>query len=726
MMSRYFASCVVAACALSVLLLALAPAPAHGSAISVASNAGVGVVVVAADGQCSLREAIDLANGNTDNADCVAVTDGQSAVTVDLPNAALFTLAQANSAGVSNGLAPIFGNHSVVIEGHGATITRSTASGTPAFRLLDFSGDALTLKDLTLSHGSMPAGSGGCIHMTGSMLTLDAVNVSHCSASRAGAIVNGSSGELIIKNGSVISNNRADNAVGGIENSGTLTMLSSTVADNTSEFFAAGILNEATATITDSTITGNVSHSDSQPGSATGGGINSVGTLTLTDSTISDNQAYQGAGLMIMSAAADTTITGSTLSGNTAENDGGGLFVDNGAGNVVMVNSTIAGNAGNGDGSSIHGGGIRTQSTATVRLSYVTLAGNPNAALYAYGQVTVDHSVIAAPSGDRVCVFAGSGAVASLGYNLDSDASCGFGQTSDHSGVAPQLGALADNGGATQTMLPAPSSPLVDVVPAADCATSAPSGPGIDVGKGQRGTVRPVGAGCDIGAVEAPQLIVSLTRLGGFNQHTLSGDPFAWPLVMQAFDTRGNVVADALFALQAPVDGASASCDLGAPTDATGIALIYCTANGVAGSYTVGLAPAPGFGIDAVATQHFNLTNDFNDRIFGDGFDGAPLATVTLTMGQSTADLAVLPPRGLLANRIVPILVVKDWQGHRVALVEARRGAGSVRLRSISYDTRGWPQSVSTWQVAAGPKPMLHIQRRRGSTEASLRQPSAH
>jgi hypothetical protein len=62
------------------------------------------------------------------------------------------------------------------------------------------------------------------------------------------------------------------------------------------------------------------------------------------------------------------------------------------------------------------------------------------------------------------------------GGNLDAD---------------PLLGALADNGGSTQTFLPGTGSSAFDTANSATC-------PATD----QRGISRPQGAGCDIGAVE--------------------------------------------------------------------------------------------------------------------------------------------------------------------------------------------------------------------------------
>ena len=73
----------------------------------------------------------------------------------------------------------------------------------------------------------------------------------------------------------------------------------------------------------------------------------------------------------------------------------------------------------------------------------------------------------------------------------DANFSADFINVGSFVGGDPQLGALADNGGPTQTMLPLAGSPVVDAV----ACTNAPA-------KDQRGVARPQGAQCDIGAVE--------------------------------------------------------------------------------------------------------------------------------------------------------------------------------------------------------------------------------
>src|SRR6185436_14290396 len=64
-------------------------------------------------------------------------------------------------------------------------------------------------------------------------------------------------------------------------------------------------------------------------------------------------------------------------------------------------------------------------------------------------------------------------------------------------GVSAAVSPLLDNGGPTQTFVPLDGSPLID---AGNCTDSA----GKAVTTDQRGTARPIGATCDIGAVESP------------------------------------------------------------------------------------------------------------------------------------------------------------------------------------------------------------------------------
>lgn len=189
------------------------------------------------------------------------------------------------------------------------------------------------------------------------------------------------------------------------------------------------------------------------------GGVSNAGTLTIRSSTLTANTGELGAGLYNASTGI-AVVANATISGNTATVEGGGV---QNVGNLSLINVTIAGN------SAPVGGGVG-------------------------GPAFMTNSVLAnaAPLGPDC-----SGAVIFTGPNiLTSLTGCG------HSGDAPLvgaplLGALAANGGATQTHALLPGSPARDVGLALVCAAAPVNG--VD----QRGISRPQGAGCDLGAYEA-------------------------------------------------------------------------------------------------------------------------------------------------------------------------------------------------------------------------------
>lgn len=223
----------------------------------------------------------------------------------------------------------------------------------------------------------------------------------------------------------------------------------------------------------------------------------SSGLLTVSGLALTGGDDHGGA----IFAAGSATVTDSTLSGNTGPGGGGAIFAN---GSVTVINSTISGNtvpAGSGRGGAIEEGG-------TITLVYATIAdntANPSANLDASGTGALVSfgSVVALPqSGGTNCNnLTGT---TSHGFNLEDDAgaSCGFSTgTGDLApGTAPNLGALTNNGGPTQTMLPQPGSALIDAIPDPSCQADGATGITTD----QRGFSRPsppAGA-CDVGAVE--------------------------------------------------------------------------------------------------------------------------------------------------------------------------------------------------------------------------------
>jgi CSLREA domain-containing protein len=264
----------------------------------------------------------------------------------------------------------------------------------------------------------------------------------------------------------------------------------------TSQGIALGgaILNNNEATLDRMELVGNLADG--------GGGMFSIpGTHPIVrDSLIADNRSYSGGGLRLDSGA---TITNTTITGNqlmpvpdpkTAvtqrpfpvlfalavdEGSGWGGGIDNrGGGDVVIVNSTITDNHG------IKGGGGVTAGQGYAPVS-------PAVAL---GKMTLQNTIVAgntSEAGEGNCHVKDQ-IIESLGHNIDTDGTCFLTAPGDLPKTDPKLGPLADNGGPTRTQALLPGSPGIDGGGAEGC-------PKTD----QRGTARPQGAACDIGAFEA-------------------------------------------------------------------------------------------------------------------------------------------------------------------------------------------------------------------------------
>ena len=93
------------------------------------------------------------------------------------------------------------------------------------------------------------------------------------------------------------------------------------------------------------------------------------------------------------------------------------------------------------------------------------------------------------------------GSIASVGYNLSSDHSCGFEGVGDLNNTDPNLGPLQNNGGPTETMALLPGSPAIDSGNPTGCKDSS----GNLLTTDQRGMPRRPekgSGGCDRGAYE--------------------------------------------------------------------------------------------------------------------------------------------------------------------------------------------------------------------------------
>jgi hypothetical protein len=246
--------------------------------------------------------------------------------------------------------------------------------------------------------------------------------------------------------------------------------------------------------------------------------VYSGGSVNISTSTV-DRNSLEAAGPSavviggIYASSGPGTIASSTISrasflakapgAGSATAIGGGLY----AGNLTIKDSTIGSNriqaktTGAGAATAIGGGGyigsdsfIDTTVAGNSALAS-TSGGAATAAgggLYSNGGDTLKASLVAAnkASGSADCF----GGPTSNGYNLiGKTGGCGFTKkASDIVNKDPKIGALANNGGPTQTMALAATSPAVDHIGKSACPLA----------RDQRGVKRPQGTKCDIGAFE--------------------------------------------------------------------------------------------------------------------------------------------------------------------------------------------------------------------------------
>lgn len=497
------------------LLLAVNGAPA--GAIAPAAT-------ITVDGAtCTLADAITAANTNTATGGCSAGSAGAD------------TLNLIANIGLTAALPAI--TTPITIEGNGNTISRTSG----AFRILTVtSGGNLTLNNATVSGGAasggFPTGYGGGIYASSAMLTVnDSVLSNNSATGQGGGILawgatvtvsnstissnsaNGRGGGIggigsprITIVGSNISNNSATQSGGGIDlSTGTLTASNSTISSNSTSTSGGGIYAfSASLAISNSSILTNTA-------SISGGGIGAfLSRMELMNSTVSGNLASTGGG--IRPANSSDAISNSTASGNSAVY-GGGIY-SFGPGTVTVSNSTISGDSGG------VGGGIRAGNSATV---------------------VVLSSIVAHQTAGADC--SNGATLASGGYNIESGTSCGFTGTGDlqnQNAAAVALGALANNGGPTQTRALGAGSVAIDRIPIG--TNGCVSGTSTD----QRGAPRAGGAGnggaaCDVGAYEAGSTPLAVTLASFDAQAMIDHILLSWETVSEINNSGFNLYRSA-------------------------------------------------------------------------------------------------------------------------------------------------------------------------------------
>ena len=281
---------------------------------------------------------------------------------------------------------------------------------------------------------------------------------------------------------------------------GTVTLSHCNLSVNSSPFDNGGGISNTygTLSMSDCILSGNSTGS----GEDSGGGIVNGGTATLTNCTLSNNFADYGSGGGIENYGT-LTLANCTLSGNHANNGFGGGGIDNN-GTATLTNCTLSNNAATGGG--FQGAGFQSVGAAT--LTNCTLLGNRTAPGNPYGiggvlnlgseAITLNNCVVANSIGADL--GSQQGGPINVSYSLIGDGGDGVSGTRDHLLTGdPMLGALQNNGGPTQTMMPQAGSPAINAGSVA-LAVDQNNHPLVT---DQRGAVRVVNGLIDIGAVES-------------------------------------------------------------------------------------------------------------------------------------------------------------------------------------------------------------------------------
>ncbi len=306
------------------------------------------------------------------------------------------------------GLPVIAANDNLTIVGGGDTIERSTAAGTPIFRLFDLAvGGSLTLQSLTLQ-GGYATSVGGAIYNQGA-LTLSGVTVQQNHALIAGGGIYCNDGSVTLEGGSSVSHNFAGNssyfAYGGglyAENSSTVIVTDATLDNNCvgsseSAYGGAICVYDSTVNVTNATLNNNSVVGSGAAGAFGGGlyaGSNGGGanlgsnpgvissTVTVTNTTLDSNiltsklSGYGGGLCMYWGTA---ILSNDTVESNTATTAGGGVGFIAGT-TATLSNDTVESNAATAELGAAKGlgGGIYIGAVCTITMDSFTVANTIN------------------------------------------------------------------------------------------------------------------------------------------------------------------------------------------------------------------------------------------------------------------------------------------------------------------------------------------------------------
>lgn len=343
---------------------------------------------------CSLREAIESANTDSDFGGCLRNIGGTPPYTVNFLAPATYTLSLAGANSDDNATGDLDIRASMTIDGGVGTVIVEAGPtfGSGIDRVFHVVADDLdvTFNALSVRHGRVlddgGDSGGGIANSSASTVTVQSSVVISNSAlgdeanEGGGGLFNDLGGTLIITDTTISNNDAAvgSGSGGGILNraGSTLIVTNSTINNNMAARAGGGIESNASP-VTLSIV--NLLENATGPTPGNGGGLHltGAGTVTVTGGMIVSNTADAEGGGLWNSAAGTMTvdsveIVGNRASGAAPNQGGGGIF--NIGGDLTVVNTDIRGNIA--DGASGSGGGILNRDGGTLNVSDSTLEGN--------------------------------------------------------------------------------------------------------------------------------------------------------------------------------------------------------------------------------------------------------------------------------------------------------------------------------------------------------------
>lgn len=375
---------------------------------------------------------------------------------------------------------------------------------------IDNAGDTTRVDGFTVTGGNANTGDdyGGGFYITNSSPTLNNLVVTD---NRAGTTVGSGGGGIFI------------------DDSNGLPLVEPHISNTTVSYNFSGRGGGLFSQRSSPTLT-NVSFIGNEALATGGGGANFQNLLPtdpyinpiLTNVSFISNEATGGGGMFLGTSTG--SLTNVTFSGNIANRRGGGLLME--FSSAVLTNVTFYNNTSNNNLADPKGGGGIMNIAGNPTLNNVTFSGNTSTANGADGSamrnaqdpatLTVSNPVIrnAVFWGDASTEITSDGTGTITVDDSIVQGGCPVGASCTNVlNVDPLLGALADNGGFTETMALSIGSPAINAGDNGTCAST-----------DQRGVARPQGSDCDMGAYEF-ELPVAFTdtTVSDFSAGTLGG-----------------------------------------------------------------------------------------------------------------------------------------------------------------------------------------------------------